>query len=614
MLRILLVMMALFSFPAYSQEVKIAPSIERTGIELVEDAKYFIDSSNQYDLHEVVSDPMLFSKKPDSFFDYIPCNVWVKFTIKNTSAKPVEAFTLKIGNKTEQINTYVFNKDSLIKTYPKVGWGIPVVQRPYPHYKSIFPFSIPSEESFTFYFRVNNRYQPFTFPLLITDREYIVGNTLITSLSDGFVMVLTLFIFILSLFLLYDSDRKDRLYIWYCIYCFSGFLYYFLRYGIQYFTPVELPPFLHYLVEIPTVFVLASYTMFGMSFMKAVKLNRKLYTILQTGMLIMAFVTLTSLFIPPMPSPKAILIARSMLMFLSLLCVLYPLVMGIIQKNIDSYLYIFMGPPILAVYLLLFLWTNIFPGHSSFDRVLMVKIIVIIEATIMLFSVFYKSKQAKLKLYRQISEKEKQILQTQITVQESERKRIAIDLHDEIGSTVATIKRLLAELREMKVPETIKKITDKANFLISETNDDIRRITHNLMPPNFEKLGLKSSLQYLTQRAGSKSLAFDFICFGQEARLGTETDINLYRMVSELIHNVQKHSGATKAAVQLIYYPQLLLITVEDNGKGFPKDSTGPGSGLNNIRLRADYIGASVRFDSGQGGTHVTLELALESV
>lgn len=592
---------------AYTQDIQIE-SVDSSPLQVLQEIHFFRDSSDKLTLNDLK--PEMFLQDSVIFFDYYKHNIWVTFKLKNRRLEPVSGYVLVDNGKIENLNGYLVRRDSSIQTYPITGWGKPFLERPYPHYKNIFPFTAKAGETITFYFKINSQYQPFSFPVKIVDKGLIINKLNIITLADGFVLVLSLFIFILSLYLLYDSEKLNLMFLWYSIYSLSGFFYFFLRSGIQYFNRKQLPHFLHYQAELITVIILVSYTLFGLYFLTENNQKNKFPRRLNISILICGCFAIVAYFIPTTPNSLAIFLSRSVLFLLCVGSLLFYLSKGLRKRNTDAYIFSLMFFPLIISYILLFTWTDLAPHSSGFDRALMMKIVVVIEATIMLFSVFYKSKQAKKVLFERLVEKEKLVLQTQIDVQESERKRIASDLHDDIGSTIATAKRLLTELQEVSTPEEIKRITDETRFLISEANDDIRRITHNLMPPNFERLGLKNALQYLVQRAGSKNLDFEFICFGEEVKLDPEKEINLYRITSELIHNVQKHSGASKAAVQLIFYPTQVVITVEDNGTGFKVESHS-GLGLSNIKLRVEYIGATVNFDSGSQGTHAMIELRI---
>jgi signal transduction histidine kinase len=214
--------------------------------------------------------------------------------------------------------------------------------------------------------------------------------------------------------------------------------------------------------------------------------------------------------------------------------------------------------------------------------------------------------------FLELMDTKNQVLQTQ----ESERQRIAADLHDDLGGTLATIRRRIADIRQnLKDPKAAQDF-ELLEPLIQKSADDLRRISHNLMPPEFAHLGLVNALQQFVQAIPQSPTHFEFLISGKEQKLSVNIELNIYRIVSELVQNVLKHAHATRAAVQLIYFDDSLTITVEDNGVGdrlINKSSEiseiSSGIGLKNSKLRAEYIGAKLCMETSGGGTLVILEI-----
>ena len=200
-----------------------------------------------------------------------------------------------------------------------------------------------------------------------------------------------------------------------------------------------------------------------------------------------------------------------------------------------------------------------------------------------------------------------------IQTQESERQRLAADLHDDLGGTLATIRQRLSHIRlHLHDPKAAQDLDD-LEPLIQKSGHDLRRIAHNLMPPDFTRLGLRAALEQFVQSQPTQPTRFSFIVAGAERRLNTDVELNLYRIVSELVQNIHKHAQAHQAAVQLLYQADKLLITVEDDGVGNRlADTTHKvgGLGLKNSSLRAEYIGATLWRETTKSGTLVMLDVA----
>ncbi|MBA4850278.1 7TM-DISM domain-containing protein [Emticicia sp. BO119] len=286
---------------------------------------------------------------------------------------------------------------------------------------------------------------------------------------------------------------------------------------------------------------------------------------------------------------------------------------GIIMKRRNSFIYLFSILPVQATNILLFLRiTGIADipeetlDNSSFY--LFLYIAPVFEFIVLGIAILNDIIQERKTLTEELNMTQQKLL----NVQEIERERIAQDLHDDLGGTLATINTQINLIHKDKTDNSTYSKIDTLKSMVAKASNDIRRIAHNLMPPGFEKIGLKNSLEYLVNNASGKNLKFEFISFGIERRLPDEVEINLYRITSELISNIHKHAMASRASVQLLYFQTHLSILVEDNGIGF-KDriEKNEGIGLKNVSLRAKYIGATLTIDTGQNGSTYILEIKI---
>ena len=225
---------------------------------------------------------------------------------------------------------------------------------------------------------------------------------------------------------------------------------------------------------------------------------------------------------------------------------------------------------------------------------------------------YNRFRQQNLNLQLTLAQERNQMTMQVINAQEVERRRLAADLHDDLGGTLATLRRRLGDLRQRQRDPLTADALRQLEPLVQKSTHDLRRIAHNLMPPEFDRLGLRHALDQLVQSQPAQPTHFSFVVAGQERRLPLEIELNLYRIVSELLQNIHKHAEARRAAVQLLYYEDHLSVMVEDDGLGsrVTKNSdTGAGLGLKNSSLRAEYIGARLRRDVTRAGTLVVLHV-----
>ena len=212
-------------------------------------------------------------------------------------------------------------------------------------------------------------------------------------------------------------------------------------------------------------------------------------------------------------------------------------------------------------------------------------------------------------------EKEQQVisLQSMITGQESERNRIARDLHDGLGGLFSTVKMYFSTLQHEQPTLGAHPLFQKSMELIHSAAEELRRIAHNLMPEVLLKLGLINAIQDLCNNIqGSRLLKISLQAYGMENRLNPQTEIMLYRIVQELLNNILKHAQATQVIIQFNRHQEKLSITIEDDGQGFNVSEENAGAGLKTIQSRVSYLNGELNIDSAQGlGTTVMMEFLL---
>jgi signal transduction histidine kinase len=225
---------------------------------------------------------------------------------------------------------------------------------------------------------------------------------------------------------------------------------------------------------------------------------------------------------------------------------------------------------------------------------------------------YNRFRQQNLNLQLSLAQERNQTTTQVINAQEAERRRLAADLHDDLGGTLATLRRRLGDLRQRLRDPQVADALGQLEPLVQKSTHDLRRIAHNLMPPEFDRLGLRHALDQLIQSQPVLPTHFSFIVAGQERRLPLEVELNLYRIISELVQNIHKHAEARRAAVQLLYYEEHLSVMVEDDGLGSRVTKISEervGLGLKNSSLRAEYIGAQLRRDVTEAGTLFVLDV-----
>lgn len=200
---------------------------------------------------------------------------------------------------------------------------------------------------------------------------------------------------------------------------------------------------------------------------------------------------------------------------------------------------------------------------------------------------------------------------------ENERKRIARDLHDGIGQQLSGLKlgweNLISKLSNKEEKELQQ--LNKLNSVLDEACNDLRNISHRMMPKALQERGLLSALEELAQ----KSLGISGIIYSLEhfnvagERFDERVELGVYRICQELISNILRHSKANDVTIQLYKSNRHLILIVEDNGIGI-QNTDGEGTGMRNMMTRIHTIGGEIiREDGPERGTVVTLKVPVKS-
>lgn len=201
-----------------------------------------------------------------------------------------------------------------------------------------------------------------------------------------------------------------------------------------------------------------------------------------------------------------------------------------------------------------------------------------------------------------------------VEAREEERRRIARELHDELGQRLTALKMELAALRSAGAGEGGEQI-DNMIGMVDETLASVRRISTDLRPMMLDDLGLNAAIEWLGRDAARRLGIEVTVRLGEnEPALDDRVATAAFRMVQEALTNVARHARATDVQIELRQHDGELELTVQDNGVGYPGDPTRrEGSfGLVGMRERAGMLGGRVEFgNAAGGGARVVVHLPL---
>lgn len=195
-----------------------------------------------------------------------------------------------------------------------------------------------------------------------------------------------------------------------------------------------------------------------------------------------------------------------------------------------------------------------------------------------------------------------------LQVQDDERRKLARELHDGIGTYISGLSLALGKIRNFldEADPAHRVVIEECKELIQAAGGEIRAISYLLHPPTLEELGLESALDWLVKGFSSRSGIA--ISLNTETRLGRfkpEIELTLFRVTQEALNNVYRHSGSTRAAVRLFRKSENIVLEVADRGRGMDPSSLGssPRStvGISGMQERVRDVGGTFNIESAPG-------------
>lgn len=241
----------------------------------------------------------------------------------------------------------------------------------------------------------------------------------------------------------------------------------------------------------------------------------------------------------------------------------------------------------------------------------------LLSILLVVFFVVYQRRLFAQERLREEKEKEHQkaLLTAAVEVQEMERRRIARDLHDEIGSLLSATRLYIGQFSPDVGAEKLENIKKESLSIVDDMIQNTRRITHDLLPPTLEKFGFQAATEDLCGRinkSGGMKVEFQSTT---ELRPTPKAEVALYRVLQELLNNTMKHARASKATVELYTEENTFNFIYKDDGKGFDLSKMkSKGLGLLNMESRIALTNGAISFETNPGeGFKVNVALPVRS-
>lgn len=224
----------------------------------------------------------------------------------------------------------------------------------------------------------------------------------------------------------------------------------------------------------------------------------------------------------------------------------------------------------------------------------------------LLIAALLRARRARQRVNRELQRLSREL----IVSQENERRRVARELHDDVGQQLALLSIELEQLRHgagAAVAEGLAAAAARANAISTGVHD----LARDLHPARLETLGLPAALRALAEEVRARhGLEVDVRLVDWPGEIAADAALTLYRVAQEALQNAIKHAGAATVSIELHATPAALAMTVADDGRGFARDRPSPGIGLAGMAERVALVGGALAIDTAPGeGTSVRVTL-----
>jgi signal transduction histidine kinase len=574
------------------------------------------------------------TSRPNDFITIFPANsfndlrhpsnyYWLLLTVKNNLPYD-ETFYYQLNHpKLYSVIAYK-NEGNGFVWLGKSGFAYPFSQKMYHYYDNVFPIVLKSGQAAAILLNINinNGYNPYFAPQFSNantfkakEQKFYMVNGIITG-----IMVTA---FLLNIFL--GVSLKQKLHFLYSAYIICVLYEIFLSQGLdsQYLYPDgnNMLNLMRYVIPCTGIVLLA----FVMQvFLNQRRSNSRLKFFVDVTNYTCIGITLfySILFLTSQANGFYTSLYQTALACLAIIQMLFVFASAVekaIQGQKIAWFYI---AAILCLFTGIFEYGLIFLGVNAAEASIMkhpndMQTGLVVETLVVFFGIVYRYnlfKKEKEVLLTEINTHQNKMINSIVGAQEEERKRIAEDLHDDVGATLSALAMHISN-----IPESFNKTGDvesyykRGIFLSNKAVGDIRTIAHNLLPKDFKTTGLFQVLEKRIEDMNALGkIQFNLIIEGDEERLPEVFAITVYRVINELLTNILKHSMAAEASIQLLIEENCIQIMAEDDGIGFNREMAGHnGIGLKNITGRVEFLKGRINMDTNQHGTTTVISIPL---
>lgn len=531
---------------------------------------------------------------------------WIGFSAFNPSHITVNQI-IEVDNP--QIDwLYVYERDSsgIFTLLAETGDKFLFAQRPILHRNFAIPLTFEPGETKSILIKIDKRNSSLVMPVYLWDEKTFHEKTYTENLRFG------IFFGIIGLCLIYALMAflflRQAIFGWYFVLVFVTAVYLFtaLGFSFQYVYP-NLLDFNSYLRVYVIVILFFCIVKFSQKFLSLTLHQPRLNRVINYLLIFLMIYFFVSFFTLDFMSRHSLIFIPFINFFqlCSGLLLVVAAIRSYAQQPVTVAIYftawgtLMMGYAIMTISEFGWIPVEDLPVHPVLVGSSMEILIFSVGLTYQIRKVYNERNQLSLNMAKQ----QKELLKAYVEGSEKERERIARELHDDIGSRLGSLKRFITTHTSSN--ETLE---EQIDILCR----DVRTMSHQLTPPSMRITGLRQLIRQLVDETPQENLRLDVQFYDVPENLPAETNHHLYRIVQEAIANVIKHAGATEMDIQFFVHENELVMTLDDNGKGFNVHQQSGGIGLQNMRTRTEALNGQLEISSSPGnGTNILIRIPL---
>ncbi|WP_266367067.1 sensor histidine kinase [Tellurirhabdus rosea] len=538
---------------------------------------------------------------------------WIRFSVRNTESRPL-TMLLEVGySYFNEVQAFVLTDDRWVGQSPRLHWQTPFLARPVPHRYFVLPMAFAPEKTSTVYLKLRKEPGTHRLPVRLWKPAVFTQHALNDNTLWGGITGWLLFAVVWGAYL--AISRHGSLYGLYSVYVFAhlgalmasegvwGELYLDGQLGLRG-------------IHVSDVFI--GLIMGGNLLFLRVLLESKTYVPrwvyrLSNGVLLLWAFWLAGYFAEAWLiqrfGPASTGWKRLQQVLYDGKYLLYPpifiFVISFIYLGLRQRVYLLAFVPIIFVAATFFLTNLLTPNQLVYVPMPVYGLTVVFETAVLMFGLAYRFKAYRDERERLLREQH----QLTLNVQQDERRRLARDLHNQIGPDLAVLK-LQMEKDEITLPKPLTFFVRAYITRLERIIHDVRGVSHALMPAELSQQGLVPSLtQFVEQLSGLPNGPEVNFTHNVAAPLPEQTSQLVFQVARELIHNSIKHAQASIIDLELYQQNGSLLLKVVDNGQGYDLsalDQRQVGIGLRSIQASIAKLDGNLEIhpNTGKGMSH----------